>query len=81
MTNIKTITESNWETTLVGEDPIVVLCWTAWDDNSVKVKWIFEALAEEWKEKPIRFGLFNTDENVEHSRRMKITSVPISTET
>ncbi|MHA2060371.1 MAG: thioredoxin family protein [Candidatus Ranarchaeia archaeon] len=77
MSKAEVVTERNWDTFISQKDPMVVLCWAAWDDKSVNLKGIIEKISKEWTSPRIHFGLFNTDENVAHSRKLKITTIPL----
>ncbi|MHA2407492.1 MAG: thioredoxin family protein, partial [Candidatus Ranarchaeia archaeon] len=77
MLEVDFVTEKNWDTFISQKEPQVILCWAAWDDQSVTQKWNFEIIAKEWNGPRVHFGLINTDENVTLARELAITSVPI----
>ena len=70
------VTDSTWESEVLGSDtPVVVDFWAVWCGPCRIIAPLVEELAEEYEGK-VKFSKLNVDENPEVSLKYEIRSIP-----
>lgn len=77
MSSYHTITEANFqEEVLSSETPVLVDFWAPWCGPCQQMAPIIEELAHEYKDKGIKVGKLNVDENGTIANQYKVMSIP-----
>ena len=72
-----TLTDSNFTTEVLNsKEPVLVDFWAPWCGPCKVMGPIIEALAEEYKGKPMKFGKMNVDENEKSPSQYGVMSIP-----
>lgn len=71
------LTADNFDKEVLQSDvPVLVDFWASWCGPCIQMGPVIEALAEEYKEKGVKIGKLNVDDNGDVSARYGIISIP-----
>ncbi len=74
MSNVKTVTEDNFDSVVKGVSLTIIDCWAAWCGPCRMLSPVVDELSDQYSQ--ITFGKLNVDENGAIAQKFQIMAIP-----